>query len=362
LQCSQFEVRERLSLIQDPSNASDIAKASTIALPYHIPCKSLSSDDPRLVELEQQCLEELHIRCLLGILCGRPIKGILLELILAGNGGQLSDRFLCQLAELSVQHGFVLIVDEIMTGAHTGTMLLTSQKPASFWDCVVFVTLGKWPGMAFVLKHLEMDKQTPDTNNSARGPSTVITLQEACKIWKRVVHMIPNASKCQQEMLSKLKVTEERSWGAGTIIFASKRRTDSAPALKFRYLPMLDNVKIDCIPGTHKQKMHSKEHYSLGIMDSIQKWLSQSRKIGDTDSQTLCQFLSSNTLPDGHFNLQEIVQFIQDKTDIKHSKGRIGKVVCGMVERKLALWTAKTSKRKRCLVFCNRAIKRARTM
>lgn len=215
--------------------------------------------------------------------------------------------------------------------------------------------------MALVLKHFEMDKQTSDTNHSARGPSTVITLEEACKIWKRVVRMIPNASKRRQVMLDKLNVDEERSWGAGTMIFASKRRTDSAPGLKFRYLPMLDNVKIDCIPGTHEQKMHSKEHYSQGMMDSIQNWLSQSREVGDTYSRTFCQFLSSNTLPDGHFNLQEIIEQMECKTQIKHPKGSIGKVVGTMVERKLALWTAKTSKRKRGLEFCHKAIKRART-
>ena len=40
----------------------------------------------------------------------------MMELILAGNGASLSNRFLIKLAKLAELHDFNIIVDEIMTG------------------------------------------------------------------------------------------------------------------------------------------------------------------------------------------------------------------------------------------------------
>ena len=40
----------------------------------------------------------------------------MMELILAGNGASLSNRFLIKLAKLAGLHDFNIIVDEIMTG------------------------------------------------------------------------------------------------------------------------------------------------------------------------------------------------------------------------------------------------------
>lgn len=50
------------------------------------------------------------------------------ELMLAGNGAVLSDRALNKIAILSRKHKFTIIIDEIMTGGRTGTLLLLQKK------------------------------------------------------------------------------------------------------------------------------------------------------------------------------------------------------------------------------------------
>ena len=46
----------------------------------------------------------------------RPIKAFMMELIWAGSGASLSNRFLIKLAKLAELHDFNIIVDEILTG------------------------------------------------------------------------------------------------------------------------------------------------------------------------------------------------------------------------------------------------------
>ena len=69
---------------------------------------------------------------------------ILIEITLASNGSTVSDCALTILGHLAHLHDFGIVVDEIMTGGHTQTMLSTMEKPKIFQKSVEFISMGKW--------------------------------------------------------------------------------------------------------------------------------------------------------------------------------------------------------------------------
>ena len=95
------------------TNAHPMAKKNTIPLPYHMPCSFCKSI---IIQLELDCLGEIHMRCLQAKLIKNPITELFLELYLQCNGATLSDRFLEKLASLSEKHGFVIAVHEALSG------------------------------------------------------------------------------------------------------------------------------------------------------------------------------------------------------------------------------------------------------
>jgi hypothetical protein len=50
-------------------------------------------DSDNFVNYEKQCLDQFHVRCLIGKMHGKRIPILSLELILAGNGTILTNRF-----------------------------------------------------------------------------------------------------------------------------------------------------------------------------------------------------------------------------------------------------------------------------
>eukprot|EP00957_Ditylum_brightwellii_P052358 3971368-Ditylum_brightwellii.AAC.1 len=108
------------------------------------------------IQLELNCLQELHMLCIQAKLILNPITGLFLELYLQWNGAILSNRFLEKLAVLLEQHGFVTAVDEVLTGSRCAKFLQIFQKPSSFAKRANFICLGKWMGMGIVLARAEM--------------------------------------------------------------------------------------------------------------------------------------------------------------------------------------------------------------
>ena len=220
---SQFDVQQRVAIIQEPMNAMSDAQMFTVPLPYHIPCSTCTSSHSDLVNLEEECLKELHMCCLLAAINGDPIKGLVMELVLAGNGGTLSHCFLIKLAALSVEHGFGIIVDKIMMAGHMKLMLLTLQKPKEFQQCIFAVTLGKWPRMGFILENQDTMISIQKEDLSSRGASTGLATCRTLAIWKDVVKLLPNVDQCCAQVLDKLRVKSGEDWGEGTLIFCSKK-------------------------------------------------------------------------------------------------------------------------------------------
>jgi hypothetical protein len=281
MQCwstSYFCVKEDICRIMHPSQATDVAKAITLPLPYHIPHlkeKNASTFEISLESLEQQCLEEIHLRCLQFKLEGRPLKTLLMELILASNGSELSASFLERLGTLAKHHEFSIIVDEILTGARAcPKLLLTLTKPRIFQNAVAYVNLGKWPGIGICLKNA---KHVTDEEpmGPSRGPSTFLRLDKALEALKYVDNQLKIIPSRREAVLKKLRVKEEDTWGKGLLIFVPKRRSDSCRGLKNRYLPMLANSPIDTIPMSGLSP--TKEVVDMQIRKDIFAWICHSR-------------------------------------------------------------------------------------
>eukprot|EP00957_Ditylum_brightwellii_P102133 7785856-Ditylum_brightwellii.AAC.1 len=95
------------------TTANPIATKHTIMLSYHTPCSSCKSISS---QLELDCIEQIHMHCLQAKLIKNLITGLFLELHLQCHEDTLSDRSLEKLASLSEKHGFVIAVDDVLTG------------------------------------------------------------------------------------------------------------------------------------------------------------------------------------------------------------------------------------------------------
>ena len=127
---SNFESMFGPSLVLSPDSIRfDFTRTHTVGLPYFL---HGTLTNAKLEAYEDRCLQELHVRCLAARISNAPLKVLLMELLLAGNGGMLSDGALTRIGILARHHNFCIILDEIMTGGRTGTMLLLSQKPLEF--------------------------------------------------------------------------------------------------------------------------------------------------------------------------------------------------------------------------------------
>ena len=113
-----------------------------------------------------------------------------MEITLASNGSTVRDRALTILGHLAHLHDFGIVVDEIMTGGHTKTMLSTMEKPKIFQKSVEFITMGKWLkcGMVLGSKRQQTIRNKLLSKQLPRGASTGIHGNEAYTIFSEVVN------------------------------------------------------------------------------------------------------------------------------------------------------------------------------
>ena len=213
-----------------------------VGLPYHVPILT-DADSSQLLKREHDSLVALHHKLLTAALSGKPHKGLLLECILGGNGGQLSKRFLYKLGSLVSAFHVKVIADEVLTGGRVGpTMTMTSNMPESFKKSVPCITMGKLFGCGLVLEHI-------DTNplqgiDGLRGTTTKIDPKLAHAAWKTVNARLASGmvNKRQQEVLKALRLVDKPNswWGEGCLIFGELARPKVLQGLKQRYLPLLE--------------------------------------------------------------------------------------------------------------------------
>ena len=231
----------------DDKELSQFTKYHTIALPYAIP--GCYNDDKEAIHDEDENLKHLHTRGLFQKIIHRPITTFLMELILAGNGGSLSNHFLIKLGKLAELHGFKIIVDEILSGGQVTTLLPTVLKPKEFHKIVHYITIGKWTKCGVVCTSVAHDNKMWKLYAylGNRGMMTEICGVEAFKQMKFVIanlHKIPQRHKV---VLKKLKIKEKDSCREGLLIFSPHQHLGFAYGTKNQFLPLIINAHNDSI-------------------------------------------------------------------------------------------------------------------
>jgi hypothetical protein len=274
----------------------------TIALPYHIPCKGCESN---IAILEARCMGELHRRCLMAKMKNEPIRALFMELILAGNGGRLSNEALLSLGELAQLHNFHIIVDEIMTGGRVGPgMLCSMNAPVKFMDNISHITMGKWTTMGLCIRRAGFEAQEPSIDQS-RGSGTVHNAQLVLMQWKVVQDRLPFIEGRRNAVLASLKLTRDHAWGGGILIFGEKFRLDSKQGLKNRYLPLCESIPID------KIRFATPEYYKKcdcckRLTTRVNAWLVHSENVGRREDRLFLQHVCARSITNA-FRLKDFL-------------------------------------------------------
>lgn len=264
-----------LAFVKGPYDPTITAEARhcTCPLPYFI--EANYDPDPNFIaRYEEQCLDELHATCLLATLQQKPVRGILLELMLAGNGASLSDRTLLRLGKLASHHDFWFIVDEVMTGGRVdGSFLLVQQAPKEFQERVKYVTMGKWMGLGMVLSNTRSNPVNKTT--ASRGLTTTSQTMDANRLMKIVMQNQHHVAERRQQVLARLRVEPpDLAWGNGILIFAPVRNSGADGCLKQRFLPHITPTVID-MPKTNPRAVTitGKLECSLLVIEKVQEWI-----------------------------------------------------------------------------------------
>ena len=224
LATTTFTLKSNFSIVRPPDNNDDTyVRHHVAALPYVL--KGVMTDDE--VELfENECFSKLHITLIMHRLKHRPIKCLLLELMLAGSGAYLTDRALIILSKLCSKHSFTIVVDEIMTGARCCEHILYLQsKPNEFIECVSFVTLAKWLRVGVVLySKKQHDKFKASNRKSApHKSSTFVALNNVIPLFKKVTRQPEMAQLRREIVLNTIRLNPDLAWGDGCLIFGPFR-------------------------------------------------------------------------------------------------------------------------------------------
>ena len=283
---SSFEIENGPCNITAPDDKdlSQFTKCHTVALSYAIP--GCYKDDNQAIHNEDLCLKHLHTRCLFQKILHRPINAFMMELILAGNGASLSNRFLIKLAKLAELHDINIIVDEIMTGGRVPTLLATLSKPKEFRKMVSYITIGKWTKCGVVFTSVAQDNKMRQLYASLgnRGTTTEICGVEAFKEIKFVIENLHNIPERCKVVLKKLKIQEKDSWGEGLLIFGPRRRSGFAYGTKNRFLPMIINAPIDSIRTTYENGW-TKDKVHNNIVQQWNEWLGNHYILNEDDTK-----------------------------------------------------------------------------
>ena len=216
---------------------------------------------------------------------GVEISALLLEITLANNGATLSDRACTLIGLLARHHGFRLVVDEIMTGGRTGTMLQCMTKPEEFVDVIDCVTMGKWLGMGLVLVSRQYREESNEKykDMARRGVSTNMTCAPALKVWKAAMSRINKTESRRAAALNKLGVEPEAAWGEGLHIFAPVRRQSASRSSRLRFLPLLEDTPFDRVAISRKGITWTKDKVNAEVMTGCNAWLCRAYLVSEED-------------------------------------------------------------------------------
>ena len=228
---SEYNNSKTFALPKFPVDASEKCKRQTIVLPYFVPRSNFMINEQRS-DYQHQCLAQLHKRLLRCRLAGRPVKVLLLEYILGGNGGELDPEFLVALGILLEKFDVEVIADEVLTAGRVDKMTMTQTMPDQFRDRVSHITVAKFPGCGIVLQRA-LTKPSEHVEQ-LRGSSTNIEPGLACQMWDevaaRVKQKVPSLRR--QQVIDAFKLDDSRHWGKGCLMFTDLTRSEVTRGLK----------------------------------------------------------------------------------------------------------------------------------
>ena len=217
-------------IIVDGDHISNAARSQTIPLPYHVPSDDL--DNNALQEMEDECIHHLHVRYFASKIDGKAFKAIFLELILAGNGGSLSDCFLEKLGNFCLEYGISIVVDEIMTSVRCGPTLLSLEAPSTFQQAIAFITVGKWAKIGIVLMNpghetiINLLEERNSVKSQNRGFSVDPKMYETFQMITQVKSYLGVARERGEMVTNWLRNADKNVeyWGKGCLIFSNRPR------------------------------------------------------------------------------------------------------------------------------------------
>ena len=256
---SMYDASSQLALPKYPENATPRCLRQVVVLPYWVPCEEHSEDDRLAYEVK--CLQQLHRILVISVMEGMPIRAMLVEYILGGNGGELSPRFLKDLGILLKQFNVKVVVDEILTGGRVGPhMCMTTSMPPEFLECVEYITMGKFMQAAIVLQRIP--KRPTQAAEKLRGTSTSHEAGRPLGLWCLVSdRMKKGVIKMRREQVKqRMNLSDEGEdvWGQGLLMFSTKCRWQMMKGLKNRLLPQMDtNIGIKTMSCRKTKWNHS---------------------------------------------------------------------------------------------------------
>lgn len=304
--------RANLAIPCAPEDVTTVCRNQTIAMPYHVPSANL--DDVELEKREMHCLDELHKKLFRAKLVGTPFKAFLLELILCGNGGELSERFLTKLGILFAKYNVSIIVDEVMTAGRVGPSLaMTSRTPDAFRSQVKYITMGKITDCGLVLS--AKPPKPANCDSGLRGVSTTLECGEAFQQLSCVLDRLKEGrpESRRKEVLALMSLDEENIWGRGCLIFSTKSRPGVKKGLKNRMLPMLENVKLR--KGATKDSKWTRSSLNDYFKMTTNLWLAA---MHDSDSAfdpfgvSLVDYMWQPSVED--VRAEDLMKFVGEKT------------------------------------------------
>lgn len=313
---SGFSRKQQLSLPKSPmdNTTSALCARQTVALPYHIPFDGM--DTKRLIAHEENCLRALHRKLLVATLAGKPFRALLMEFILGGNGGELSKRFLLQLAPLLVHFDIGVVADEVLTSGRVGPdMTVTTGLPTDFSNQVKYITCGKFTACGLVIKRAA--RKPLAVLEQYRGTTTHFPMSGACKVWMETMARLKDEAtlKRRNEVLKAMNVDESNNWGRGCLIFTSKARPSVKQGLKNRLLPMLEpGMKIG------KLKTVRTDFTRCAVSESLisvgEKWTAFMGEMDKRDSPfvvELVEYIRSRQSPKFEFTDEMLLEHVGDE-------------------------------------------------
>jgi hypothetical protein len=292
LSSSQHSSAKQLSVISSPNEVYQNSRQQIVALPYYVPCVKYLVDEIR--QHEKECLVALNRKLFMAKLGGTPFRAILMELVLCGTGGELSDDFLGSLGVLCGKYSISIIVDEVMTGGRVGpNMTVSSTAPVEFINQVKFITMGKFLGCGMLLTRVP---KRPSDQEAFRGKSTETSPDFAYYKWRTVTYQLSKGMVDQrrQQVLDVMDCRpQENNWGRGCMIFTSRSRPASTRGLKNRHLPRLEKTKFS--KGTTKATEWTRSTVCEHLLLAGKKWMDQMKQ-GDDEQYPFVSWLCKYVL------------------------------------------------------------------